>query len=124
MTQEGGDRTELAESRTAWAEDRTLLANERTFAGWIRTGLASVGVGLGFQALFARAENIYLAKAGASVFVVIGVAIFLMSFLAARRVIRRLEAHSAEPIPRSRLGGVAIALSAGAAMLGILLWLL
>ncbi|MBB3991179.1 DUF202 domain-containing protein [Croceicoccus naphthovorans] len=43
-----------AERKTDLAEDRTLLANERTFAGWVRTGLASVGIGLGFHALFEK----------------------------------------------------------------------
>ena len=117
-------KTDLAEDRTHWAEDRTVLANERTFGGWIRTGLASVGVGLGFQALFSKADNIYLAKGGASVFVAIGIAIFILSFLSARRVLRRLEAHAAEPIPRSNLAVICVALCLGAALLGVLLWLL
>ena len=46
------DRTAKASTRTDLAEDRTLLANERTFAGWTRTSLACIGVGLGFQAIF------------------------------------------------------------------------
>ncbi|RYF18599.1 MAG: DUF202 domain-containing protein, partial [Oxalobacteraceae bacterium] len=44
-------RTELAQDRTDFAEDRTVLAHERSFASWMRTGMASVGIGLGFNAL-------------------------------------------------------------------------
>ena len=46
---ERDEREALAESRTDLAEDRTVLANERTFAGWVRTGLATVGIGLGLD---------------------------------------------------------------------------
>ncbi|WP_394227872.1 DUF202 domain-containing protein [Paracoccus marcusii] len=41
-----------AEDRTDLAEDRTILAVERTFSGWIRTGLATVAVAIGMQAVF------------------------------------------------------------------------
>ncbi|HEY9553776.1 DUF202 domain-containing protein [Allosphingosinicella sp.] len=40
------------------AEDRTVLANERTFAGWVRTGLATIAIGLGFSALFRQMEPV------------------------------------------------------------------
>ncbi len=43
-------------SRTDLAEDRTILANERTFAGWMRTALACVAIGVGFHALFPKLE--------------------------------------------------------------------
>jgi len=36
---------QLEQSRTDLSEDRTLLASERNFGNWVRTGLASVGVG-------------------------------------------------------------------------------
>ena len=48
------DRTEYAQDRTEFAEDRTLMANERTFAGWMRTGLAAVGVRAGLQRVVRR----------------------------------------------------------------------
>ena len=70
-------RTDWAERRTDWAEDRTIMANERTFAGWMRTGLAAVGIGLGFHALFGRLEPAWLLKALASAFVVAAIAIFI-----------------------------------------------
>ena len=70
------ERTEFAEKRTDWAEDRTIMANERTFAGWMRTGLAAVGIGLGFNALFGKLEPAWWPKALATGFVLIGIAVF------------------------------------------------
>lgn len=118
------DRTDLAEDRTEYAEDRTMLANERTFSGWMRTGLASVGIGLGFQAIFRQSENIILAKASATLFIIIGLVIFLASYYSAIQVLRRLDAHTAEPIPKSRLRLITALFFAGSMMLGITLWLL
>ena len=57
------DKNVLAEDRTDLAEDRTLLANERTFSGWARTAMASIGIGIGFNALFAKVEPSWVAKA-------------------------------------------------------------
>ena len=50
------DKERESLSRTNLAEDRTILANERTFAGWMRTSLAAIAIGVGFNALFARLE--------------------------------------------------------------------
>jgi putative membrane protein len=62
------DNGDLAKDRTDWAEDRTLMANERTFAGWMRTGLASVGLGLGFNALFGKLEPWWIPRLIATIF--------------------------------------------------------
>ncbi len=104
----GPSRTELAEERTEWAEDRTLLANERTFAGWMRTGLAAVGVGVGFHALFGKLEPPYLARIIATVFVLAGVFVFITAARNASKVCARLSAHAARP-----LGGARVNLIAG-----------
>ena len=56
MDDRGRDREELAENRTDLAEDRTAMANERTFAGWARTAMAAIGIGLAFNALFNAME--------------------------------------------------------------------
>ena len=117
-------RTELAEDRTDWAEDRTMLANERTFAGWMRTGLAAVGIGLGFQAVFRQAENTILAKSTASLFVAIGLFIFICAYQSAKATIERMECHSAEPLPQRHMRTITILFALGAIMLGIVLWLL
>jgi len=62
-THEAEERSEMASERTDFAEDRTLLANERTFAGWSKASFASIGLGLGFQALFKSAEPTWTPKA-------------------------------------------------------------
>ena len=117
------DREELASERTEWAEDRTLLANERTFAGWMRTGLAAVGVGAAFHALFGKLEPPLLARAIASVFILAGIFVFFAAARSARKVCARLQAHAARPIQGTRLTLIAI-LFAGAS-LGLLIgiWL-
>ena len=79
VSEHGGGKNDLAEDRTDLAEDRTLLANERTFSGWARTALASIGIGIGFNALFKPVEPTWVAKAIATLF------LLLAAFLAARR---------------------------------------
>ena len=65
---ESGARTELA-------EDRTLLANERTYAGWMRTALAAVGIGVAFHALFQKMEPDWVPRAIATVFLLVGIVV-------------------------------------------------
>lgn len=38
-----------SDARTRLAEDRTVLANERTYTAWVRTGLAALAAGVGFE---------------------------------------------------------------------------
>ena len=85
------ERTDAAEERTDYAEDRTLLANERTFAGWGRTAFASIGLGLGFQAIFKSAEPTWVPKAVATLFIMLGM---LLIWLAERRARTVLSEHS------------------------------
>jgi putative membrane protein len=117
-------RTDWAERRTDWAEDRTIMANERTFAGWMRTGLAAVGIGLGFNALFGRLEPVWLPKALASAFVLVAIAIFLASQSKAAAVARRLECHKAEPMRGLTMRLVAGGLTLASAALGAAIWLM
>lgn len=121
---DGRSSQELAEERTDWAEDRTLMANERTFAGWMRTGLAACGIGLGFHAIFGKTEPTWLAKSGATLFIAISLAIFVAAFRASRRVHERLDSHATEPVERGALGWIAGLLGVGACTLAIVLWLL
>ena len=96
-----GEKTGLAEQRTDFAEDRTILANERTFAGWMRTGFAAVGVGLGFQALFSRMEPSWIPKAIATAFLISGIAVFVSAQRRACDILQRLHSHEVETV-RSR----------------------
>ena len=116
------DRNSLAEQRTDWAEDRTLLANERTHAGWMRTGFASVGVGLAVQAIFNRVEPVWLAKAVATAFFAVGVVIFYLAYRKACAMLSRLDNHTARPVERNSLRGVCAMVTAATLLLAGLLW--
>jgi putative membrane protein len=94
------ERNQLAESRTDLAEDRTVLANERTFAGWVRTGLTTVAIGLGFSALFRQIELVWVAKAIATGFLLIGIFIFISSERRACKVLQRLNVHEVRTVHR------------------------
>jgi len=114
----------MAKDRTDWAEDRTLLANERTFAGWMRTGLASAGVGLALRAIFGGTDPTWLAKSCSSVFLVISLVIFFAAWRSATRLNRRLDNHAAVPLERTHFTVIVASFSFGVFAIGILLWLL
>lgn len=118
------DRTDLAEDRTDWAEDRTVLANERTFAGWMRTGLAAAGIGLGFNALFGKLQPFWLPRAIASVFILIGILIFYLAQRNGCRVQDRLDSHDSTPMHGMNLRLIAGCMAFGSASLGIGMWLI
>lgn len=110
--------------RTDLAEDRTLLANERTFAGWMRTALGSVGVGVGFGVLFREMSPSWAPKALATLFILIGVFTLWSAERRACAVFERLHGHEVtEPSIRS-LRVIALALSLGALGLVAAIWLL
>lgn len=118
------ERQKLAQNRTDLAEDRTVLAQERSFASWLRTGLASVGVGLGFGALFRMVEPDWVAKAVASTFLLTAIYIFVSAPLRAHQRLAQVNEHemvSRRKVPVFVLGG---ALASGTAALCIAMWLL
>lgn len=98
MADEDKDTNELAQIRTDFSEDRTVLANERTFAGWVRTGYAGVGIGLAFNALFARLEPAWVAKLIATAFLLIAVMIFIAADRRASAVFSRLNTHTVKSV--------------------------
>ena len=111
-------------TRVDLAEDRTILANERTFAGWLRTGLATVAIGVGFHALFQRLEPAWVPRAIATVFLVVGIFVVVAAERRAAAVMRRLNAHCVE---RPRVMNLRLISGAMvAAMLGLIaaIWLL
>ncbi len=116
------ERTELAENRTDWAEDRTIMANERTFAGWMRTGLAAVGIGLGFNALFGKLEPFWVPKAIATLFMIIGIFIFWVAQRNGCAVQDRLSSHHATPVKQLNLRIISGLMGTGAIALIIALW--
>lgn len=123
---EGDDepKGELARERTHFAEDRTVLANERTFASWFRTGLGAVGIGLGFQALFSKIEPAWVPRLMATIFLLLGIFLFVAAERQACRVLSRLSAHSVKPFRNNRLRLIAIISSVAVAGLIAALWTL
>lgn len=115
---------DLAETRTAWAEDRTLLANERTFAGWMRTGMACIGLALGMKAVFKDTEYPLLAKGVAEIFILVAIAIFWSAVVKSRKTQRRMSDHDVESQSYRKMTALAFVLTIAAMAAGITLWLL
>ncbi len=116
------DRTELAENRTDLAEDRTVLAHERSFAGWVRTGLTAVGIGLGFNALFATMHPAWLPKTIATGFLLVAIYIFISADRRARSIIGKLEAHKINDLKPVKIRLLALALVGATIALVGALW--
>jgi putative membrane protein len=121
---EKADSTELALDRTEWAEDRTILANERTFAGWMRTGMAALGMALGLKAVFGDFEPTWLAKAASSIFVVIAILIFYAAARNSAKAQARIDSHITQPQSVTRFKLLASLLALGAVSTGLILWFL
>ena len=122
MGEERQDRDGLAEARTDLAEDRTAMANERTFAGWARTAMAAIGIGLGFKALFNAMEPAWAPKAIATLFVLLGVFLIWMAERRARVVAGRLNTHAARDMKQMNIRIIALAIGAGSLALVAGIW--
>ena len=118
------NKSELARERTDFAEDRTVLANERTFAGWLRTGYASIGIGLAFNALFGRVEPGWIAKLIATGFLLIAAMIFIGAERRACSVFSRLETHKVQSVKLTNIRVLAYASIAATIALIAAIWLL
>lgn len=115
---------DLAESRTDWAEDRTILANERTFAGWMRTGMACIGIALGLKAIFGELDPTWLAKGISSLFLVISIAIFWAARQNSIKTSKRMTEHSTESQSCARMTKLATLLTLGSVFTGVVLWMI
>lgn len=118
------DRTELAQDRTDYAEDRTILAHERSFAGWVRTGMAAVGIALGFHALFRTLNPDWIPKSIASAFLLVAIYIFLSAERRARRIVDRLDAHQVSALKPVRIRLLAWLLTLTTIALMVAMWAL
>ncbi|ANU06563.1 YidH family protein [Paraurantiacibacter namhicola] len=116
--------TKWAEDRTDWAEDRTIMALERTFAGWMRTAFAAIAIGIGFRALFGEFEPPWLAKAIATMFITLAIVFALGAERRACRAFTRLSSHAVDSPKLPNIKLIAYAISAGAALLIVALWVL
>jgi putative membrane protein len=118
------EKEKLAEDRTDLAEDRTILANERTFAGWMRTGFAAVGVGLGFQALFNKMEPSWVPKLIATSFLLIAILVFVAAERRACSILHRLHSHEVQTVRTRNLRLITFAIAGSIAALIAAMWLL
>jgi putative membrane protein len=115
---------QLAKERTDLAEDRTVLANERTFAGWMRTSLAAVGIGVAFNALFSKMQPEWAPKAIATAFLLSAIYIIVIAERRAASVLSRLDEHKvAELGPMNLRILMIVAVGATAALIAAI-WLL
>ena len=110
-------------SRTDLAEDRTILANERTFAGWMRTALAAIALGVGFNALFRAMEPAWTPRAIATAFLLLAIIIIISAERLADAVMNRLSAHVVTTARPMNLRFLAVAVSLGSAALIGAIWL-
>ncbi|GGI81160.1 hypothetical protein GCM10007973_17070 [Polymorphobacter multimanifer] len=117
------NHNDLAEDRTDLAEDRTMLAHERSFAGWLRTGMAAVGIALGVNALFQSLQPVWLPKAIATTFLLLAIFIFISAERRARSSTDRLESHHIERLRPVRIRMVTWGLVIATTALGVALWL-
>ncbi len=118
------DSDDLAQDRTDMAEDRTVMAVERTFAGWIRTAFGAIAIGLGFKALFGAVEPWWVARAIASVFIVLAGALALVAAHRARKALGRMSGHAVDRPGAPHLRYIAWSVCAGAATLIGAIWFL
>lgn len=111
-------------SRTDFAEDRTILANERTFAGWMRTSLACVAIGVGFHALFHQMTPEWLPRAIATAFLLMAIIVIVLAERRASAVMERLNPHVVETAKPINLRLFSTIISLGSVALVAAIWLL
>ena len=99
----GPRRPDSSEEHLHLAEDQTLMSSERTYAGWLRTALTAVAVALGFTALFRDADAAWVAKAIATLFLLLAIGVLVAADRRAAEVQRRLNAHFITGASRSTI---------------------
>ena len=124
MTHDEMDSNELAEERTDLAEDRTIQATERTFAGWMRTAFAAIGIGLAFRAVFGDFDPTWLAKAIATMFVLLGAVVAYTAERRACKTFTRLSTHNVDAPELPNIRWMSWSIIAGALVLVAGFWIL
>jgi putative membrane protein len=119
----GDARESLAEDRTNWAHERTRLAKERTFAAWLRTGLATAGLGILVVKAMPSVEPRWLVRALGVMFVSTGGIVFLLGFRTYYGILRKLEKEGVEGTPAWFIGALTVVLALGS-VLGLVLVLM
>lgn len=111
-------------TRTDLAEDRTILANERTFAGWMRTSLACIAIGIGFNALFQKMQPSWVPRMIATAFLILSVIVIIAAERRATSVARRLSPHVIRRAKSMNTRLLAAIVSLGSFALVIAIWLM
>lgn len=118
------DKNKWAEFRTDLAEDRTIQATERTFAGWLRTAFAAIAVGIGFHVVFGDFEPPWLARALATLFILLGMTIAFTAERRACKTFGRLSSHEIERPETPNIRWMSWSIVIGGALLIAGLWIL
>ncbi|GGD63010.1 DUF202 domain-containing protein [Erythrobacter arachoides] len=116
--------TKWAENRTDWAEDRTIMALERTFAGWMRTAFAAIAIAIGFRALFGEFDPPWIAKAIASMFLLLAVVFALGAERRACKAFSRLSSHAVDSPKMPNIKLISYSVAAGSLALLVAFWVL
>ncbi|HEX6410553.1 MAG TPA: DUF202 domain-containing protein [Sphingomicrobium sp.] len=111
-------------SRTDLAEDRTILANERTFAGWVRTALACIAIGIGFHALFQTMQPAWVPRGIATAFLLLAILLVALAEWRAAAVMKRLSPHVVSTAQAVNLRFIAAIIALGSAALIGAIWLI
>ncbi|WP_348632003.1 DUF202 domain-containing protein [Pontixanthobacter sp. CEM42] len=101
-----------------------MQATERTYAGWMRTAFAAIGIGLGFRALFGEFDPPWLAKAIATVFILIGGLVAWSAQRNACKTLTRLSTHDIDAPRVLHMRWLSYIVTALAVVLAAALWLL
>jgi putative membrane protein len=111
-----------SKTRTNWAEDRTILANERAFSSWMGMGLASVGIAIGFKAVFGAAEPTWPAKLVSFLFLGIAILIYWLARNQEYKTLMRLRERDAEAMPVRNFTQLTSLMSVATVAVGAVLW--
>lgn len=118
------DQEDKSPDKTDLAEDRTILANERTFAGWMRTSLACIAIGIGFHALSKRLEPSWVPLLIATGFLLLAIVIIVLAERRASAVMERINSHVVDGAKPMNLRISAAGISLGCASLIAAIWLI
>ena len=107
------------------SQAREPVADEiAAFAGWARTAMAAIGIGLAFNALFNAMEPAWAPKAIATVFILLAIFLVIMAERRACAVSARLDTHAGKDLSKMNLRVIAVGIGFGAACLIAGIWLL
>ncbi len=118
------ESTELSKQRTEWSEDRTLMSSERSFSSWIGTALGSVGVAIGFNAVFGELSPTWLPKLVATLFLLVGLVFVWSARNRACATRDKLSENDSETGGRTSFSLISAIVSFAIVLTGVVLWMI